>query len=54
MIIPLCFNPRDDPSCRGEFADVWKGRHEGKEVAAKVLRVYERDNLEEIRKVGCW
>ena len=32
--------------------DVWKGRHHGKEVAAKVLRVSIGDDLEEIGRVG--
>jgi len=36
----------------GEFADVWKGRHHGKDVAAKVLRISSSDDPRRIRKVG--
>ena len=39
--------------CHGGFADVWKGRHQGRDVAAKVLRVYV-NNFEKISRVGCW
>ena len=38
--------------CHGAFADVWKGRHRGQEVAAKVLKVYKKDDLERVRRVG--
>ena len=38
--------------CHGGFADVWKGRHQGREVAAKVLKVYMKDDLEQVRRVG--
>jgi hypothetical protein len=39
------------PLCHGGFADVWKGQHRGREVAAKVLRVYLTSDFERIRKV---
>ena len=51
-MIPLCYNQTDPPLYRGGHADVWKGKHNGLEVAAKVLRVYLTSNLEGIRKVG--
>jgi len=38
--------------CNGGFADVWKGQHDGKEVAVKILRVYLTSDFEQIRKVG--
>ena len=38
--------------CHGGFADVWKGRHQGQDVAAKVLRVYIKDGFMVIKKVG--
>ena len=38
--------------CAGEFADVWKVWYNGREVAAKVLRV-PATGLEQARKVGC-
>jgi hypothetical protein len=50
--LPICCNLSDRPSCRGEFADVWKGFHDGKEVAAKVLRVSLRDDLGKAKRVG--
>ena len=34
------------------FADVWKGNHNGREVAAKALRVYRTSDFDEIRKVN--
>jgi len=40
--------------CHGGFADVWKGKYRGREVAAKVLRIYSKNDPERIRKVGCW
>ena len=52
MQIPLCYDYLDTPQTCGGFADVWKGNHEGKEVAAKVLRVYLTSDFEKIRKVG--
>jgi hypothetical protein len=43
-----------NPLFNGGFGDVWKGQYRGREVAAKVLKVYLRDDLERIRRVGCW
>lgn len=51
--IPLCFNPAGTAQCSGGFADVWKGEYNGKEVAAKGLRIYLTSDLEQIRKAGC-
>ena len=42
----------DVPLCHGGFAEVWKGEHQGREVAVKVLRVYVTSNLVQITKVG--
>ena len=42
----------DVPLCHDEFAEVWKGEHQGREVAVKVLRVYVTSNLVQITKVG--
>ena len=52
MRIPVCYNGSEAPQSSGGFADVWKGSHEGKDVAAKVLRLYARSDFESIRKVG--
>ena len=38
--------------CSGGLADVWKCEYNGQVVAAKALRVYLVDNLEQTRKVG--
>lgn len=50
--IPLCYDPTEPPLYHGGFTDVWKGRHRGQEVAAKVSRAYNASDLGEIRKVG--
>ena len=41
----------ENPQCSGEFSDVWKGEYNGREVAAKVLRIYVTSDLKAIRKV---
>ena len=51
--IPLCYDPAGDPLCHGGFADVWMGRYEGRDVAAKVLRVYLKDGFGKAKRVGC-
>jgi hypothetical protein len=53
-MIPLCYNPAEKPLCRGELADMWKGRYQGGEVVAKVLRVGMVDDPGQIKKVGSW
>jgi hypothetical protein len=50
--LPLCCNLKERPLFHGEFADVWKGFHDSKEVAAKVLRVSLRDDLGKAKRVG--
>ena len=52
LAIPLCYNPEESPLCHGGFADVWKGRHNNRAVAAKVLRVYSKNDPGRIRRVG--
>ena len=39
---------------RGGFADVWKGEHQGRQVAVKVLRVYSTSDFEKITGVGSY
>ena len=53
LLIPLCYDPTGDPLCHGGFADVWKGRHQGRDIAAKVLKVYIKHDLTMITRVGC-
>ena len=50
--IPLCYDAMDTPQTHGGLADVWKGEHRGREVAAEALRVYRTSDFERIRKVG--
>ena len=52
MQIPLCYNPTSAPRYQGGFAEVWKGEHEGAEVAVKVLKVFITSDLTKIMKVG--
>jgi len=42
----------DAPLYHGGFAEVWKGEHQGREVAVKVLKIYKTSNLVKITKVG--
>ena len=50
--IPLCYDPKVTPLYHGGFADVWKCQYDGREVVAKVLRVYLRDDFRKITRVG--
>ena len=52
LMIPLSYDPKEDPLCHGEFGDVWKCRHDDREVAAKVLRVYQPCDFKKVKKVG--
>ena len=49
--LPLCYNRSENPLYRGGYADVWKGEHEGRHVAVKVLRVYSTSDFEKITSV---
>ena len=53
-ISTCCYDPEEPPQCHGGFGDVWKGIHKGKEVACKVLKVYETSDHEQIRRMGCF
>ena len=50
--IPLCYDRAEAPRYQGGFAEVWKGEHEGIEVAVKVLKVFVTSDLVKIRRVG--
>ena len=52
MEIPLCYDPMVTPPCRGVFGDMRKSQYRGQEVAAKALRVSQKSDLKQIRKVG--
>ncbi|KAF9643195.1 kinase-like protein [Thelephora ganbajun] len=53
LAIPLCYNPMEIPQTHGGFADVWKGQYNGREVAAKALRVSLTSNFDRIRRRFC-
>ena len=50
--IPICYNRSDTPLYCGGFADVWKGEHDGRHVAVKVLRVYSTSDVSKIASVS--
>ena len=50
--IPLCYNRLDPPLYNGGYAEVWKGSHQGLEVAVKVLKVYLTSDFDEVTRVG--
>lgn len=50
--IPLCYNPEDIPHSRTRLAEVWKGRHNGQDVAVEVLKMNLRDNLDKAKRVS--
>ena len=52
MQIPLCYDRTKAPRYQGGFAEVWKSRHEGIEVAVKVLKVFVTSDLAKLTKVG--
>ena len=49
--VSLCYNRSDNPLYRGGYADVWKGEHQGRHVAVKVLRVYSTSDFDKITSV---
>ena len=44
----------ENPLRHGAFADIWKGRYRGRDVAAKALRVYSKGHVGQIRRVSYW
>ena len=42
---------KDRATRGGGFADVWEGTYDGSKVAIKVLRVFETDDFDRVRKV---
>ena len=50
--IPLCYDRTEIPIYEGGFAQIWKGEHEGTEVAVKVLKVAINSDFAGIKKVG--
>ena len=50
--IPLCYDRQGPPLYSGGFADVWKGKYRGQDVAVKVIRTPSYTDLK-IIGVGC-
>ena len=50
--IPLCYDRSGFPKYRGGYADVWLGKHQGLQVAMKVLRVYSTSDFDKIIKAS--
>jgi len=50
--IPLFYDRLDTPLYSGGYADVWKGEHQGRHVAVKVLRVYSTSDFHRLTSVG--
>ena len=50
--IPLCYNQTGAPLYYGGFSEVWKGRHEGREVSVKVLRVRPTSGSDKVMRVS--
>jgi len=40
-----------DPVAGGGFGDIYKGRYQRQEIALKVLKVYQRSDMEKLLKV---
>ncbi|KAF9642812.1 kinase-like protein [Thelephora ganbajun] len=51
--IPLCYDQADTPLYHGGYAEVWKGRHQEREVAVKVLKVYSTSDFDQITRRFC-
>jgi len=52
LAVPLCYDPAATAQCHGGFGDVWKGQHNGQDVAAKALRVSLAADFKPTRKVS--
>jgi hypothetical protein len=50
--IPIYYTRSNNPLYHGGFADVWKGNHQGRHVAVKVLRVCSTSDTGKIASVG--
>ena len=50
--IPVSYDRFSAPSYHGGFADVWEGKHLGRAVAVKVLRIYSTSELSKVAGVS--
>ena len=51
--IPTCYDRTGVALYRGGFADVWKGKYLGRDVAVKVIRTYSNSDLQKVIGVSC-
>ena len=54
LVISVCYGRTGVAPYRGGFADVWKGRYHGRDVAVKVVRIYSNVVLQKIFGVRYW
>ena len=52
LVIPLCYDQTDPPLYCSGYADIWKGKYYGRDVAAKGLRVHRTNDLNRMKKAG--
>jgi hypothetical protein len=50
--IPLRYDEADAPQYHGGYSEVWKGEYLGREIAIKVLKVYQTSNFKKITRVS--
>ena len=50
--VPVCYNQAGNALYKGGYADVWKGKYRGQDVAVKIIRVYSTDKLQKVINVG--
>jgi hypothetical protein len=46
--IPICYDRTGNALYSGGYADVWKGKHCGRDVGVKVIRMYSNCDLQKI------
>ena len=50
--VTIDYDRTGDALYRGGYADVWKGKFSGQDVAVKVIRLYSKDVLQKVINVG--
>ena len=53
MEIPTCYDPTGNALYSGGYADVWKGKYLGGDVAVKVIRTFSNSDLAKVIGVSC-
>jgi hypothetical protein len=52
MKVPICYDRTSTALFRGGFADVWKGKHYGRDVAVKVIRTRTNSAFQKVTNVS--